>query len=120
MKQTQMFTSVEKMLYGLLLSLNMPYALYAQYSAGPTGDYQLDAAIPTLQIGFEADGGIWHNNPEKIAKDRRRDTELTANGWVILRFTDRELKDHPQDCMNVVLSAIRKKSGVNSSGEITF
>ena len=120
MKQPQMFTSVEKMLYGLLLSLNMPYALYAQYSAGPTGDYQLDAAIPTLQIGFEADGGIWHNNPEKIAKDKRRDTELAANGWVILRFTDRELKDHPQDCMNVVLNAIRKKSGVNSSGEVTF
>ena len=120
LKQPQMFTSVEKMLYSLLLSLNMPYALYAQYSAGPTGDYQLDAAIPTLQIGFEADGGIWHNNPEKIAKDKRRDTELAANGWVILRFTDRELKDHPQDCMNVVLNAIRKKSGVNSSGEVTF
>jgi len=120
LKQPQMFTSVEKMLYSLLMSLNMPYALYAQYSAGPTGDYQLDAAIPTLQIGFEADGGIWHNNPEKIAKDKRRDTELAANGWVILRFTDRELKDHPQDCMNVVLNAIRKKSGVNSSGEVTF
>ena len=120
MGQPQLFTSIEKMLYSLLLSLNMPYALYAQYSAGPTGDYQLDAAIPSLQIGLEADGGIWHSNPEKIARDKRRDSELAANGWVILRFTDKELKDHPQDCMNVILKAVRKKSGVTSEGKITL
>ncbi len=113
--QAQMFTSIEKKLYGLLLSLNMPFPLYAQYSAGPTGDYQLDAAIPALRIGVEADGEIWHNNPEKIARDKRRDVELAANGWVILRFTDKELNDHPQDVMNVIMQAIRKKTGQSSS-----
>ena len=118
--QAQLFTSIEKTLYGLLLSMNMPYALYAQYSAGPTGDYQLDAAIPMLKIGLEADGGIWHNNPEKIAKDKRRDSELATQGWVILRFTDKELKDHPQDCLNVVLQAIRKRSGSNGEGKQTL
>ena len=107
----QMFTSIEKKLYGLLLSINLPYPLYAQYSAGPTMDYQLDAAIPTLQIGVEADGEIWHNNPDKIAKDKRRDIELASNGWIILRFTDKELNDHPQDVLNVVMQAIRKKTG---------
>jgi very-short-patch-repair endonuclease len=107
----QMFTSIEKKLYGLLLSINLPYPLYAQYSAGPTMDYQLDAAIPTLKIGVEADGEIWHNNSEKIAKDKRRDIELASNGWVMLRFTDKELNDHPQDVLNVVMQAIRKKTG---------
>jgi len=113
--QAQMFTSIEKKLYGLLLSLNMPFPLYAQYSAGPTGDYQLDAAIPSLNIGVEADGEIWHNNPEKIARDKRRDVELAANGWVILRFTDKELNDHAQDVMNVIMQAIRKKTGQSGS-----
>jgi len=108
----QMFTSIEKKLYGLLLSLNMPFPLYAQYAAGPTMDYQLDAAIPNMKIGVEADGEIWHNNPEKIAKDKRRDIELASNGWIILRFTDKELNDHPQDVLNVIMQAIRKKSGV--------
>jgi len=28
-----------------------------------------------------------------------------------LRFTDKELNDHPQDVLNVVMQAIRKKSG---------
>ena len=102
--QAKMFTSLEKLLYGLLLSINMPFPLYAQYAAGPSMDYQLDSAIPSLKIGFEADGEIWHNNVDKIAKD-------------ILRFTDRELKDHPQDCLNVILKAMKKRSGISSQGK---
>jgi very-short-patch-repair endonuclease len=117
--QPKMFTSLEKKLYGLLMSLNMPFPLYAQYSAGPTMDYQLDAAIPNLKIGVEADGEIWHNNPDKIAKDKRRDSELAVNGWIIVRFTDKELQDHPQDCLNVLINAIKKRTGqsTNSDGE---
>ncbi|MEY2778376.1 MAG: hypothetical protein RL008_472, partial [Actinomycetota bacterium] len=117
--QPKMFTSLEKKLYGLLMSLNMPFPLYAQYSAGPTMDYQLDAAIPNLKIGVEADGEIWHNNPDKIAKDKRRDSELAVNGWIIVRFTDKELQDHPQDCLNVLINAIKKRTGQSSgsSGE---
>ena len=111
-QQPKMFTNLEKKLYGLTMSLNMPYPLYAQYSAGPSMDYQLDAAIPNLKIGIEADGEIWHNNPDKIAKDKRRDSELAANGWIIIRFTDKEINDHPQDCLNVLIKVIKKRTGM--------
>ena len=111
-QQPKMFTNLEKKLYGLLMSLNMPYPLYAQYSAGPSMDYQLDGAIPNLKIGIEADGEIWHNNPDKIAKDKRRDSELAANGWIIVRFTDKEINDHPQDCLNVLINVIKKRTGM--------
>ena len=115
--QAKMFTNLEKKLYSLVMTVNMPYPLYAQYSAGPTFDYQLDAAIPHLKIGIEADGEIWHNNQEKISKDKRRDSELASNGWIIIRFTDKELQDHPQDCLNVLVKAIKRRSGVSDSGE---
>jgi very-short-patch-repair endonuclease len=115
--QPKMFTNLEKKLYSLVGSVNMPYPLYAQYSAGPTMDYQLDAAIPQLKIGLEADGEIWHNNQEKISKDKRRDSELASNGWIIVRFTDKEINDHPQDCLNVLIKAIKKRSGITDSGE---
>ena len=62
-------------------------------------------------IGVEADGEIWHNNFEKITKDKKRDSELANNGWIILRFTDKELNDHPNDCLNVIMQAIRKRTG---------
>lgn len=115
-----LYTSLEKKLYGLLMSMNIMEPLYAQYSAGPTMEFQLDAAIPSLGIGIEADGEIWHNNFEKITKDKRRDTELARNGWIILRFTDKELNDKPQDCLNVIINAIKKRKGQNTSGEITL
>lgn len=115
-----LYTSLEKKLYGLLMSMNIMEPLYAQYSAGPTLEFQLDAAIPSLGIGIEADGEVWHNNFEKITKDRRRDSELARNGWIILRFTDKELNDHPQDCLNVIINAIKKRKGQNTNGEITL
>ena len=117
MNQPSLYTSIEKKLYGLLLSLNMPYSLFAQYSAGPTGDYTLDAAIPQLGIGIEADGEIWHNNFDKIAKDKKRDSELANNGWIILRFTDKELNDHPNDVLNVIMQGIRKRTGQSTNPE---
>jgi very-short-patch-repair endonuclease len=98
----------------------MPYPLYAQYSAGNTQDFQLDAAIPALRIGVEADGEIWHNNPEKIARDKRRDTDLASHGWIIVRFTDKELNDHPQDCINVIVNAIKKRSNFQPNGQIVL
>ena len=111
--QIQMYTSLEKKLYALLMALHAPYPIYAQYSAGPTGDYTLDAAIPSLNIGIEADGEIWHNNNDKIAKDKRRDSELAANGWIMIRFTDKEINDFPQDCLNVILNAIKQRTGAS-------
>ena len=115
--QAQMFTSLEKSLYSMLLSMNLPFSIYGQYLAGPTMDYQLDAAIPELGIAIEADGEIWHNNPEKIARDKRRDIELSANGWTVLRFTDKELKEHSQDVISVISQAIRKKIGNSNMTE---
>ena len=117
MNAPKLYTKLEKQLYSLLLSLNMNDPLYAQYSAGPTLDYQLDAAIPNLGIGVEADGEIWHNNFEKITKDKKRDSELANNGWIILRFTDREKNDHPQDVLNVIVKAIKQRKNNSSEGE---
>ena len=120
MQQPKLYTSLEKKLYGLLMALNLAVPIYAQYSAGPTFDYQLDAAIPTLGIGIEADGEIWHNNVNKITKDKQIDSELANNGWAILRFTDKELNDHPQDCLNVIINAIKKRQGQSTTEEITL
>ena len=115
--QSMLFTSIEKKLYYLLTSLNLPFAIYAQYSMGQTSDYTLDAAIPSLRIGLEADGEIWHNSPDKIARDKRRDMELAANGWTILRFTDKELHDRPNEVAQVIMQAIRQMARPGEDGQ---
>jgi very-short-patch-repair endonuclease len=120
--QPMLFTSIEKKLYYLLTSLNLPFAIYAQYSMGQTSDYTLDAAIPALRIGIEADGEIWHNSPDKIARDKRRDMELAANGWTILRFTDKELHDRPNEVAQVIMQAIRQvaRPGEDAQGNVVL
>ncbi|MFM9653729.1 hypothetical protein ACKI1S_47835, partial [Streptomyces galilaeus] len=42
----KMFTKLEQKLYNMILSTNIPYALYAQYQAGPNMAYQVDGAFP--------------------------------------------------------------------------
>lgn len=116
-KQTYRFTSLEQKLYKILMQADLPFAWYAQYLAGPMTqhfEYQLDAAIPAIKLGLEADGEIYHSNPEKIAKDRKRDSLLATQGWTILRFTENELNEHPEEVLKVIMQMIRRLMG---SGE---
>lgn len=51
------------------------------------GRYRLDFAWPQVRIGLEADG--WHHrSPEGAAKDRRRDSWLRSQDWVVFRVDD--------------------------------
>jgi len=114
----RMFTSLEQKLYDIILSMNIPWAFYAQYQAGPGMKYQLDGAIPSLKIGIEADSKTFHASPEKIAQDKARDSELFAQGWHILRFTEQEIIDHPREIANVILRTIQLLLGnSNNSGK---
>jgi len=113
-KQTYRFTSLEQKLYKILMQAGLPFAWYAQYLAGPMTqhfEYQLDAAVPALKLGLEADGEIYHSNPEKIAKDRKRDSLLATQGWTILRFTETELNEHPEEVLKVIMQMIRRLMG---------
>ena len=40
----------------------------------------IDVAVPIFNLGFECDGGYWHQDPEK---DRLRDLELQKEGWEV-------------------------------------
>lgn len=51
------------------------------------GKYRLDFAWPDRKIALEADGW-YHRSPEGAAKDRRRDSWLRSQGWVVFRIDD--------------------------------
>ena len=110
------YTGLEKKLYKLIMSMNIPLAFYAQYEAGPTKNYILDGAFPAIKLAVEADGEIWHNNPNKIEQDRQRDMQLAQQGWTILRFTDKEIEKQPKDVAMVIQQALQKLLGAYSGG----
>lgn len=49
------------------------------------GSYRLDFAIPTEQIDIEADGWV-HTAKDVRARDRARDRQLRAWGWIVIRI----------------------------------
>jgi len=110
-KMVYRYTNLEQKLYNIVLRCSAPFAFYAQFQAGPGMEYQLDGAFPAIKLGVEADSETFHNSADKIAKDRQRDMRLATQGWTILRFTEEELNEHPQEVMNVIVQAIRRLAG---------
>jgi hypothetical protein len=46
-----------------------------------------DLAWPSRRLIVEADGALVHSTPHAVYHDRRRQNELSARGWTVLRFT---------------------------------
>jgi very-short-patch-repair endonuclease len=51
-----------------------------------------DFAYPDCKIAIECDSYTWHTDRAAFDRDRERDAELQALGWIVLRFTWRMLK----------------------------
>jgi very-short-patch-repair endonuclease len=51
-----------------------------------------DFAYPNESIAIECDSHTWHTDRTAFERDRERDAELQALGWVVLRFTWRMLR----------------------------
>jgi very-short-patch-repair endonuclease len=56
------------------------------------GSIRIDFAYPEVKLAIECDSYMWHMDEEAFRRDRRRDAELQAMGWIVLRFTWRQIK----------------------------
>lgn len=56
-------------------------------------DHEVDFLWPSARVVAEADGYAFHGSARSFAEDRRRDAELTAAGYRVLRFTWADLTD---------------------------
>lgn len=64
----------------------------------PVGRYRLDFALPGRKIGIELDGFASHSSTRDIENDRRRQRELEALGWRVIRFGGREVHNDAAAC----------------------
>ena len=49
--------------------------------------YRIDLAYPELRLAIECDGFRWHAQRSDWDADRRRQNDLVAQGWRVLRLT---------------------------------
>lgn len=86
------------------------YPVQPQYRLNASGqEYPIDFAIVQLKLGIEADGEMFHGQPEQQTKDKERDMKLAQVGWTILRFDDHAIEERPQQVMTEIVQQIMKK-----------
>jgi very-short-patch-repair endonuclease len=69
--------------------------------------YKVDIGEPTLKIAIEVDG-MSHNSLERRKQDRKKEAFLRGLGWTVLRFSNREVTERLEECVQTVLSIISK------------
>jgi very-short-patch-repair endonuclease len=71
----------------LLRSFDLPHAVF-QHEVWINGEsYLIDFAYPEVRLAIEVDGYETHSSPRALQRDLRRQNDLVAAGWTILRFT---------------------------------
>jgi very-short-patch-repair endonuclease len=67
--------------------------------------YYIDIAFPQLKLAIEIDGRLHEEDEDLFESDRWRQNALIAGGWLVLRFTWRMLREHPEAVAAAILKA---------------
>ena len=71
---------------------NYKDAIHNDYSA--IGPFELDIFIPSLRLGIEYDGDYWHNLPNMIRRDKRKNYVCYKNNIKLIRIKESEWKNN--------------------------
>ncbi len=85
-------------------------------------DYHLDFAFFCKQgkMNVETDGDTWHSRPERIAHDNRRNNDITAQGWLVLRFNTSQIQEQCVTyCLPRIQETINTLGGLSSDGLVS-
>lgn len=63
-----------------------------------------DFAFTECKVIVEVDGHRWHSIKSDIERDRVKEARLSAAGWVVIRFTWDQIRNHPE----MVVAALRR------------
>ncbi len=85
------------------------------------GNYIADFFHPVYRIVIEADGG-YHNELAQVAKDARRDAAMSADGIVVLRFTNLQILKQAAwvtACIDRQVAVVCRTKGIPPAGYST-
>ena len=63
------------------------------------------------KIDIECDGRAWHERYTDQIRDKSRDNYLTSRGWMVLRFSAKELFKNPGACVITIKKTISSLGG---------
>lgn len=99
-------SELERYLKRVLALAGVPDLVFQAHPPWRPGDRRrFDAMSVSWRIIFEADGRLWHSRMTDMERDRRRDQEAAAHGYLVMRFTWAQLTDHVQETVALIGAA---------------
>ena len=94
-------SSIERNLERALRKARIPFISEWEYPLG-VADFKVGDVI------IFADGDYWHGPafPKQQAKDRRQDSYLEQQGFLVLRFWERDINSDIETCMSTIQAAL--------------
>jgi very-short-patch-repair endonuclease len=80
------------------------------------GPYEVDFAWPEERVVVELDGWSAHGHRFAFERDRARDADLVARGYLVLRYTWRQLRDNPLLVATQIAQALAHRTTATSAG----
>ncbi len=71
--------------------------------------YRVDFANVETKTAVELDGHATHSSPDAIAHDRKRQREIEALGWHVIRFGGKEIYQDAEKCVQEVWFLLHKR-----------
>lgn len=96
-------TDIEEIMFNALTKENIDFTF--QYPIRGKYGYVADFFIQSKKLIIECDGETWHkpNNDH----DRKRNSVLKKQGYNILRFTGKQIKQDLQSCITKIMEEIK-------------
>jgi very-short-patch-repair endonuclease len=71
--------------------------------------YEVDFRVIGTPVILECDGWAYHGlQRSNFERDRQRDADLLAAGWIVLRFTYRAITTRPKDTAERIVATIAR------------
>lgn len=90
-------TLPERIMENYLLFNNVLYVKQYKYGMGIADFY-----LPEENIIIECDGEYWHSKPEVIERDIKKNNFLEEQGYIVFRFSDKEILSDVESCVNKI------------------
>lgn len=81
-----------------------------QYSPAFAPTWRFDVAFPDRRLAIEWDSRRWHTRVDDFDRDRQRDRVAASNGWVVIRFTMKDLRERADEAIEQVTKALAARS----------
>jgi very-short-patch-repair endonuclease len=95
-------SKAERLLRDLIAKANLERPLFNE----PILGYVVDAVWPKQRVVVEVDGYAYHHHRAAFERDRRRDQQLIAAGYTVIRVTWIQLRDRPIETIASIVKTL--------------